>query len=213
MENQDNFTAEQAAEIEGLPLHEALGKVLGKEFPDTPAAVKAARDTFKFVGESGEARKALQTVMETKGFKTPKEAVDFISSSLKPAETAKVEVPAEVKRPEFDANQFVPRAEFDKKDFYANHPEIKGHEKLVETFVKANPGKSRDEILGMDEFKEAFGPIQAARQKSVLHSDSKIGVAQTNMDKAREKAAEGNPISLKEAESLATKAVMEAYDL
>lgn len=209
MENQNDFTAEQAAEIEGLPLHEALGKVLGKEFPDTPAAVKSARDTFKFVGESGEARKALQTVMETKGFKTPKEAVDFVMAALKPADPA----PVVEKKPEIDPTQFVSRAEFDKQSFFGAHPELKGHEKLVETFVKANPGVSRDDILKMDDFKEAFGALSVAKQKSILHSNEKIGVAQSNMEKAREKMADGKPVDIKEAESLATRAVMEAFDL
>lgn len=211
MENQNDFTAEQAAEIEGLPLHEALGKVLGKEFPDTPAAVKSARDTFKFVGESGEARKALQTVMETKGFKTPKEAVDFVLAALKPVE--QVQQKQEEKKPEFDANQFVPRAEFDKKSFYGDHPELKGHEKLVETFVKANPGVSRDEIIASSDFKEAFEPMRAVRQKSILHSDSKIGLVQDKMDQAKEMAASGKPINIKEAEKLAIQSVIEAYDL
>lgn len=210
MKNQDNFTAEQAAEIEGLPLHEALGKVLGKEFPDVPSAVKSARDTFKFVGESGEARKALQTVMETKGFKTPKEAVDFVMAALKSAEPA---TPIVEKKPEIDPKQFVSRAEFDKQSFYGAHPELKGHEKLVETYVKANPDTSRDDILKMDDFKEAFGALSVAKQKSILHSDSKVTVARDNMEKAKEKAASGQPVDIEEAKSLATKAVMEAYDL
>ena len=211
MADQNDFTAEQAAEIEGLPLHEALGKVLGKEFPDTPAAVKSARDTFKFVGESGEARKALQTVMETKGFKTPKEAVDFVLAALEPARA--IEQKPEEKKPDIDTSQFVSRSEFDKQSFYGAHPELKGHEKLVETYVKANPQASRDDILKMDDFKEAFGALAVVRQKSILHSDSKIGVAQGNMEKAREKMADGKPVDIEEAKSLATRAVMEAYDL
>lgn len=212
MENQENLTPEQVAEIEALPLHEAAGKILGKEFPDVASAAKAMKDTFGYVGKAGEAIKAIESVMTTKGFKTPKEAVDFITTSLTQA-PPKVEQKVEEKKPEIDTSKFVSREEFDKKDFYASHPELKGHEKLVETFVKANPGKSRDEVLVMDEFKEAFGPLQAAKQKSILHSDSKIGVAQTKIDEAKQKMATGNPVDIKEAGELATKSVIETFGI
>lgn len=210
MENQENLTSEQLAEIEALPLHEAAGKILGKEFPDMASAAKAMKDTFGYVGKAGEAIKVVETVMANKGFKTPKEAVDFITTSLQAP--PKVE-PVKEEKPVIDSSKFVSREEFDKKDFYSNHPELKGHEKLVETYAKANPGTSRDDILKMDDFKEAFGALAVVKQKSILHSNEKIGVAQNNLEKAKEKMAEGNPVGIEEAKSLATKAVMEAYDL
>lgn len=211
MENQENLTSEQLAELEGKPLHEAAGIILGKEFPDTASAAKAMKDTFGYVGKAGEAIKIVETVMASKGFKTPKEAVDFINTSLQTP--PKEEVKIEEKKQEIDTSKFVSREEFDKKDFYANNPQLKGHEKLVETYVKANPGISRDEILKMDDFKETVGALSSVKQKSILHSNEKIGVAQTNLEKAKEKMAEGNPVGIEEAKSLATKAVMEAYDL
>lgn len=210
MENQENLTSEQLAEIEGKPLHEAAGMILGKEFPDTASAAKAMKDTFGYVGKAGEAIKIVETVMTSKGFKTPKEAVDFINTSLQTPPKAD---PVKEEKQEIDTSKFVSREEFDKKDFYSNNPQLKGHEKLVETYVKANPGTSRDEILKMDDFKEAFGALSSVKQKSILHSNEKIGVAQTNLEKAKEKMAEGSPVGIEEAKSLATKAVMEAYDL
>lgn len=87
MENQDNLTPEQVAEIEALPLHEAAGKILGKEFPDVASAAKAMKDTFGYVAKAGESLKLIEGVMQEKGFKTPKEAVDFINTSLKGPET------------------------------------------------------------------------------------------------------------------------------
>lgn len=210
MDNQENLTSEQLAEIEGKPLHEAAAMILGKEFPDTASAAKAMKDTFGYVGKAGEAIKVVEAVMQSKGFKTPKEAVDFITTSLQAP--PKVE-PVKEEKPVIDTSKFVSREEFDKKDFYANHPELKGSEKLVETYVKANPGISRDEILKMDDVKEVLGSLTVQKQKSILHSDSKIGVAQNKLEEAKTKMAEGKPVDIKEAESLATKAVMEAFDL
>lgn len=210
MENQDNLTPEQVAEIEALPLHEALGKVLGREFPDIQSAAKAAKDTFKFVGESGEGRKVLQAVMEKKGFKAPKEAVDYVTGLLETPAPAPV-APVVEKKTEIDPSQFVPRSEFDKDKFYSTNAELKPFEALVETFLRANPDKTRTDIIQMDEFKSAIGPIQAAKQKSIMHSDPKIGMAADTMEQAREKAASGNPISIREAEKLATKSVIDAF--
>ncbi len=208
MENQENLTSEQLAEIEALPLHEAAGKILGKEFPDVASAAKAMKDTFGYVGKAGEAIKLVESVMTAKSFKTPKEAYDFINASLQPPK----EVVKEEKQ-EIDTSKFVSREEFDKKDFYANHPELKGHEKLVETYVKANPGISRDDILKMDDVKETLGTLSSVKQKSILHSDSKVTIAQSKMEEARNKMADGKPVDIEEAKSLATKAVMEAFDL
>jgi len=215
MENQENLTSEQLAEIEGLPLHEAAGKILGKEFPDTASAAKALKDTFGYVGRAGEGIKIVESVMTQKGFKTPKEAVDYINTTLSGQQPPKEEKPPVPPAPEpkIDPKEFVPRSEFDRQNFYSNNPEYKGHEKLVETFMKANPGKTREEIVKLDEFKEAFEPMKAAKKQSILHSNEKIGVAASKMEEARNKMADGKPTDLKEAEKLATQAVMEAYEI
>lgn len=210
MENQDNLTPEQVAEIEALPLHEAAGKILGKEFPDVASAAKALKDTFGYVGKAGEALKVVESVMTQKGFKTPKEAVDFISESIKEKKEVTPPTPPANDAPKIDLKDFVSRAEFDKQTFYASHPELNGHEKLVETFAKANPDKTRNEILALDEFKEAFEPMKAAKQKSILHSKPNIAVAGTKIDEAKEAVKAGNQ---DQAAKKATEAVMDAFEL
>lgn len=215
MENQDTLTPEQVAEIENLPFNEAAGKILGKEFPDIASAGKAIKDTFKHVTEAGESRKAIQAVMEKKGLKAPKEAVDFILSSLEsaPAPAPAAPAPAQEAKPEFDSTKFVSREEFDKKDFYASNPDLKAHEDLVETFVKANPGKSRAEVVQLPTFKTAFDGVKVVKQKSIMHSDPKIGPVGDKMHEAREKASSGSAADIKEAGNLATKAVIDAFDI
>lgn len=221
MENQENLTSEQLAEIEGLPLHEAASKILGKEFPDTASAAKALKDTFGYVARAGEGIKIVDSVMSQKGFKTSKEAVEFINTLVSGQQPPKEEKPVVEKQPEapkIDPKEFVPRSEFDQQNFYSNHPEYKGHEKLVETFMKANPGMTREQIVSGDseaskEFKAAFEPIKAAKQKSIMHSDSKIGAVKDKMEEAREKSKTGNPADQTEATKMATKSVMDAFEL
>ena len=217
MENQETLTSEQLAEIEGLPLHEAASKILGKEFPDTVSAAKAMKDTFGYVARAGEGIKVVESVMTQKGFKTSKEAVDFINTLVSGQQPPKEEKPPVVEKqqeaPKIDPKEFVPRSEFDQQNFYSNHPEYKGHEKLVETFMKANPGKSREEVTSLEDFKEAFEPMKAAKQKSIMHSDSKIGAVKDKMDEAREKSKTGIPADQTEATKMATKSVMDAFEL
>lgn len=210
MSNED-FTAEKAAEIEGLPFNEAVGKLLGKEFPDAVSAGKALLDTQHYVAESAEGRKAVAQVMQEKGFKSPKEAVDYIMSTLKPpAPTPPAPTPPQSDKPAIDPNEFVSKKEFEKTQFYGDKPEFKAHQELVEMFVAANPGKTREEIVGTDAFKKLYEPLRDAKQKSVLHSDSKIGIAEEGIDKAQKQLQEGD---IAGAGKTAVETVMNAFKI
>ncbi len=204
--NQDNTTKapEDLADISGMEFKEAIGKTLGKEFADDQTALKAVKETFSFVSGAAHAKKALEAVMTAKGFKTEAEAVEFINTTIKPQE----QKPTEVKAPVVDDTKFVPREEFDKKNFYNDNPDYKDHADLLETFAKANPEKSRAEIIQMDVFKSQFDASKSAKQKSILHSGSKVGVQSDAMTKAKEELKSGNQQA---ADSMATKAVMEAF--
>lgn len=217
MENQENLTSEQLAEIEGLPLHEAASKILGKEFPDAASAAKAMKDTFGYVARAGEGIKVVESVMTSKGFKTSKEAVDFINTLVSGQQPPKEDKPPVVEKqqeqPRIDPKDFVSRSEYDRQNFYSNNPDYKGHEKLVETFMKANPDKTREEIVKMEDFQEAFKPMKAVKQKSIMHSDSKIGAAKDKMEEAKEKSKSGLPADQTEAAMDATRSVMDTFGI
>jgi hypothetical protein len=201
--DQENLTSEQLADIETLPLHEAAGKILGKEFPDVATAAKAMKDTFGYVAKAGEGIKILETVMADKGFKTQQEATKYINDTLAAVGAGPKPAPANEQQPKIDPSEFVSKKDFEARNFYGDHPEYKDHAGFVETFVKANPDKTRDEVV-------AFDAIKVSKQKSILHSNPKIGAAGSKIDEARESAKSGNQ---SQADQQATRGVMDAFEL
>jgi len=188
-----------------VSLKDKLGEALGKKFPDDETALKAVKDTFNFVGEIGNI-KELKSAMNQlqKVFNTDQKGViKRIDEIVKTGGTGKI-----------DPNQFVAKDDFDRSNFYLNNPDYKPYSRLVETYVKANPGKSREEIVEMDEFKEDFGKIkahdEAEKSKSVLKSSPRLGKVTDKISEAREHQNKGNQEA---AERSAVDAVIDAYPL
>lgn len=188
---------------QGVSLKEQLGAALGKEFPDDKTALKAVKDTFSFVGEIGnikELKSAMGQLQST--FNTDQKGVLLkVNEIVKTGGTGKI-----------DPNQFVSKEKFDRSNFYLNNPDYKPYSRLLETYQKANLGKSRDEIVKMDEFKEDFGKIKAHDEaegsKSVLRSSSRLGKMTDKISEAREALGKGDQSS---AEQKAVEAVAEAF--
>jgi len=189
-------------------LKDSLGKILGKEFKDDETALKSVKDTFDFVGKAGKANAALKAVMESEGL-TEDQAVDFIKNS-----TSGSKKESDQEKPEIDTSKFVPREEFEEKNFYNDNPDYKPYKKLVETFKKANPDKSREEIVQLEDFKENFTKVEShdktKKQKSVLMSNPKLGTVKDKMTEARESQSKGDQES---AETKAAEGVIEAFDI
>jgi hypothetical protein len=203
--NQSNPTGNggEGSDFSNLPLKDALSKALGKEFPDDSTAIKAVKDTFDFVGKAGKSQKIVQSVMESQKL-DEESAIRFINEKLTTNPPA----------PQPKTEDFVSRKEFEESQFYSEHQELKPYKNLLETFVKANPGKSRTEILEMPDFKDSFGKIQEqdaiGKQKSILHSNHGVGKGADKMTQAKDAQKSGDQQT---AEKNAVESVMESFQL
>ena len=193
--------------VDPKSLSKVLGEALGKEFSNDETAIKAVKDTFSHVSEAGDVNKALEAIMTAKSI-TKEQAIALVKTSAEPV-TLK-----ETPKPEVDPLKFVPRAEFDKEKFYNGNPNLKEYQDIIETFVKANPEKSRTEVLEIPECKSTLEKLQThdstSKQKSVLHSNPRIGGSADKMTKAKEAVEAGNQ---KEAEKNAVDAVIEGVGM
>jgi len=200
-ETEDGGEADKSQEDVGLK--DKLGEALGKEFPDDETALKAVKDTFSYVGEIGNI-KELKSVMGQlqKIFNTDQKGVlNKVEEIAKTGGTGKI-----------DPTKFVAKDDFERSNFYLNNPDYKPYSRLVETYYKANPDKSREEIVEMDEFKEDFEKIkahdEAEKAKSVLKSSPRLGRVTDKISEAKEAQNKGDQTT---AEQKAVDAVLDAF--
>ena len=186
-----------------VSLKDQLGKALGKEFPDDETALKSVKDTFSFVGEIGNIKELKSAMGQLqKVFNTDQKGVLLkVDEIVKTGGTGKI-----------DPTKFVSKEDFDRSSFYLNNPNYKPYNRLIETYQKANPDKSREEVVEMDDFKEDFDKIKAHDEaegsKSVLKSSSRLGKVTDKISEAREAQGKGDQPT---AEQKAVEAVTEAY--
>lgn len=187
----------------GVSLKDQLGSALGKDFPDDATALKAVKDTFGYVGdiknvqELKSAMGQLQSILNT----DQKGVLLKIDEIVKTGGTGKI-----------DPNQYVSKEKYDRSNFYLTNPDYKPYTKLVETYQKANPEKTREEVVEMDDFKADYGKIKAHDEaegsKSILKSSPRLGKASDKISEAREAQSKGDQVT---AEERAVEAVAEAY--
>lgn len=204
----DNGNGGQETDYSNLPLKDAIGKALGKEFPDDKTAIKSVQDTFSAVGKTGKFQKAVEAVMSARGL-DEETAVKLITSEL----GVKKETSGNDNQTKVDDKNFVSREEFDESNFYSEHSDMKPYKNLIETFKKANPGKTRTEILELPDFKDLFDKIKAqdeGKQKSILHSNPRVGKGADKMTQAQDSLKSGDQ---KGAEDLAVKSVTESFEV
>lgn len=190
-ENQDGKGA-----VDQKGLHVVLKEVVGKEYANEDAAKEAIKETFSYVGDIGG---LVKEVMNEKGLNRT-QAVDFIKGQLS-------QKPQSV-----DTSKFVSKEEFAEAQFFADNPQFKDYKDILQTFKKANPGKSLEEITKEASFKQWMDSDLETKkkQKSILHSNPKIQVAEDKMAKAREGVKKGN---VREAQDQAVGAVMDAFGM
>lgn len=192
-----------ASQGKDVGLKDKLGQALGKEFPDDKTALKAVKDTFNYVGEIKNIKELKSVMGQLQGiFNTDQKGVlNKIDEIAKTEGTGKV-----------DPTKFVSKSEYDRSNFYLNNPDYKPYIRLVEVYQKANPDKSRQEIVEMDDFKEDFTKIKAHDEaegsKSVLRSSPRLGKATDKLSEAREAQGKGDQSI---AEQKAVEAVVDAY--
>lgn len=186
-----------------VSIKDELGKTLGKEFPDDATALKAVKDTFSFVGEIGNIKELKEAMSQLqKVFNTDQKGVlAKVDEIVKTGGTGKV-----------DPTQFVSKDKYDRSTFYLNNPDYKPYSKLIETFQKANPEKTREEIVESDDFKGDFDKIkahdEAKNTKSILETSPRLGKVTDKLSEAREAQEKGDQTT---AETKAVEAVTEAF--
>ena len=177
-------------------IHVVLKDVIGKEYADEKTALDAIKETFSYVGDVGG---LVKEVMTEKGLNRT-QAVDFIKTKLS-QEPAKI-----------DESRFVSRDEFSQATFFADNPQYRDYKDIVQTFKKANPSLSLDEVVKLPSFKQWHDSALEAskKQKSILHTNPKIQVAEDKLTEAKEGMKKGNT---EEAKSKAVSAVLEAFEM
>lgn len=203
--NQDNLSDDTSDDVgsgsQPAGLKEVLERELGKKFSDEQSALKAVKDTFNYVGKAGKYQKAVESVMQSKGL-SEDDAISFIANTSK------------AQSQEVDMSKYATREELQERDFYSEKPDLKPYQATINAFRKANPDKTLSEVIELPEVKgildKAIAQDTVAKQKSVLHSNQKIGIASDKMTKAREASQQGN---VAEATKNAVGAVIDAFEI
>jgi hypothetical protein len=184
-----------------------LNETLGKDFPNDETALKAVKDTFNFVGKTGQFQEVLDTVKQEQGLKTEEEAINYLkglSSNKGGGE---------------DKGDFVSRKELAERDFFNENSEYKPYKEVIKAIAK-DKGMSIQDAVNSDEVKPFIEKVLAhdksENAKSVLHSNPRIASAKDKMAKARETitpSGDGLPSAkeLDKAGELAVDAVIDAF--
>lgn len=176
MNTEDNLTPDtlsDAAHVEAADGGEAvdpaafslteLNTILGKDFKDKEAALKAVKDTFAFVGKRREDIEA-----EVRGALQPTEDKSSTPDTSHFAEKSAVQ-------------------QLNERLFYAENPQYKGYENIIRKM-----GSDPAEVVASDEFQTIFEKVKTAdevgKQKSVVSSSPRLAQAKSVVDSAVELA-------------------------
>lgn len=193
------------AASEPASLKDILGKELGKQFPNDETALKAVKDTFKYVGEMPKLKGAMLALKQKFNVTDDNEAIRMLEEKVTPAAASQgtSSSPDELK---------ALSDKVDRVTFYGENQQYKAHEKLIES-LHASTGKSRSEIVADETYKEVLEKVQAAdeakNRKSVLQSNPRLGQAGTKLEEARTALKAGDEAGARRS---AVGAVLEAYE-
>lgn len=113
-----------------------------------------------------------------------------------------------------DTSKFISREQYEQDMWYSKHPEYADNKEVISALAQTKGTNNLDEVVKDSAFSSLFEKAKKTdeleRAKSVLVSNPRISGIRDNMTAAREAAKTGDSMS---AESLAAKAVIEAYDL
>lgn len=173
-----------------------LSEALGKDFKSNDAAIKAVKDTFKYVGKVGTYQKTVDALAEK--FKTDESGVlkimEQMNNQVEPTPKAET-VP--------DSNEVLTNLQKEVEDmrFYKSNPDLEKHSELLSEL--RGSGKSLQEVADSKVFKETVEKLKAHEEqeskKSVLQSNSRLGQVKSKIEKAQESLSEGNYESAKKS--------------
>jgi hypothetical protein len=191
---------------ETISLHELVNKELGTNYGDDDAALQGLKQTKDYVGRVGQVMPFFDKAKE-RNIPTSQlfEAMDKVISGNAPAPAA--QPPASV-----DTHNLATKDEvrsLQRDIFYEKNPQFQGYRQAIDGISDAT-GKSPAEIVVSDAYKGVFenasGFDRIQKEKSVLQTNPRLGVATDNMTKAQEALRGGN---FGKAADLAVGAVME----
>jgi hypothetical protein len=114
-------------------------------------------------------------------------------------------------QPSVDSN-FVSKEQYERDNFFSQNPSYAEHRPIIDAMQKAT-GKSLKEVVDLPELKSVLEKVKGydenQKSKSILHTNPRLGAAVDRMTSANDELKKGN---LESASSLATKAVMEAFN-
>lgn len=169
---------ETAEEV--VTVKDLMKTVLNKDYPTDEAALKSLKDTFNYVGQAGQRIKTLEDQINT-----PQVAPEL--------QKQLTELSAQVKQGQF----------------YQEHPEF--NTPKIKALI-SDMGGDPAQVVEKESFKTAAAAIKASAEidenRSVLHSNPRLGIAQDNLSKAQEALKSGDQTG---AVALGMKAIMEAY--
>lgn len=214
-----SLSAEDAPALKGnrndepvVEFKDIVNTELNRNYPTNEEAIKAVRETFKYVGKVGKVLPLMEKLQTNFGGEA--NVIKFMEDALTKkdpiVETPKPEVPQLKEAPE---GKFVSKEQYEADMFYSKNPQLEENKVLIDALKKANPNKSFAEVMDMPEVKGIFdkakGYDENEKNKSVLRSNPRLGLATDKITKAREASAKGDA----SANTLATESVIEAYGL
>ena len=179
---------------------EEMNKHLGRDFKDSELALKAIKDTFDFVGSTGQIKKRLnelkeQGLSEDEVFSRLK---NFGQGSKDPSPTVSQEVQERISK-------------LEDENFYVTNPDLKDYASVLSD-LRNSSGLSLKELVSSDKYKPVFEKLtaqdKAADQKRVLESNPRLGRVRDKMKEARELVRD-NPRAAKDT---AVGAVLDAFE-
>jgi len=150
--------------VESVGIKDVLSEALGKEFKDDESALKAVKDTFKYVGKAGQEKKALEQKIQALEGKSSGEVAQEIESLKKV---------------------------FGESQFYSDNPEYKPYKEIISKFGE-NPAEviKSDDFKSLYSKVKAYDDSE--NTKSVLQSNPRLGKITDKMSQAREAVKSGN---------------------
>lgn len=182
-------------------LSSILAKATGRNFQSDEDAIKAVKDTFDYVGKVGKYKTQIEKLESKHGGE--KGLISFMENSIKEQQ------PAAATQQDLG---FVSKEQYETDNFFSKNPLYAEHRTLIESVSKAT-GKSLTEALELPALKTVFDKVKGfdenQKSKSILHTNPRLGAAVDRMTSANDAMKKGN---INAASSLATKAVMEAFE-
>lgn len=210
----DTITPPGAGADDVVAFKDVMNEALGKQFPDDESAIQAVKDTFSFVGAKQELNSVLANVKQKYGVDDAgavKKVNEMIAGlTAQPKDAAQPPAPT-------PAGNYVTREDYERDLFYSQHPELDEASRKLISGLKASPeykDKPYSDILASEALKPILDKVKAydegEKNKSVLQSNPRIGVATDKLATARTALAAGDEQA---ARANAVGAVMEAYEI